>query len=38
MRRNRLTSELVKMGRFDELAKAEADETFRDKLMEELHI
>ncbi|MGN1414885.1 MAG: Rpn family recombination-promoting nuclease/putative transposase [Anaerovoracaceae bacterium] len=38
LRRNRLTSELVKRGRFDELAKAETDETFRDKLMEELHI
>ena len=38
LRRNRLTSELVKRGRFDELAKAEMDETFRDKLMEELHI
>lgn len=38
LRRNRLTSELVKMGRFDELAKAETDENFRDKLMEELHI
>lgn len=38
LRRNRLTSELVKRGRFDELAKAETDEIFRDKLMEELQI
>lgn len=37
LRRNRLTSALIKAGRLDELVKAEADETFRNKLMEELH-